>query len=229
MRSEDLAEQMKEMAAAEKRWQSQVRDGKVRAISPKQAGYALQLSGHRLLDVRPSTERNRARVKDSLWIPLFDVEKGFNPGVLLNRFSNFTMGGWWSGVPLMKLNSQFIPEATHNIQRDANVIVVCQKGKRSLAACEQLYNAGYRNLFWIEGGLDAAEEGDLAREGPTSFKFAGIGGVSEFLGWTDQQRITGKKEGWGYRAVFFGRLVGIVLLVDALFLGAQELGKNFKH
>lgn len=29
---------------------------------------------------------------------------------------------------------------------------------RSLAACEQLYNAGYKNLFWVQGGLEAAEE-----------------------------------------------------------------------
>jgi uncharacterized protein involved in tolerance to divalent cations len=29
---------------------------------------------------------------------------------------------------------------------------------RSLAACEQLYNAGFKNLFWVQGGLEAAEE-----------------------------------------------------------------------
>ena len=29
---------------------------------------------------------------------------------------------------------------------------------RSIAACELLYNAGYRNLFWVQGGLEAAEE-----------------------------------------------------------------------
>ena len=29
---------------------------------------------------------------------------------------------------------------------------------RSLAACELLYNAGYTNLFWVQGGFDAAEE-----------------------------------------------------------------------
>jgi hypothetical protein len=29
---------------------------------------------------------------------------------------------------------------------------------RSLAACEQLYNAGFENLFWVQGGLEAAEE-----------------------------------------------------------------------
>jgi hypothetical protein len=30
-----------------------------------------------------------------------------------------------------------------------------------LAACEQLYKAGYRNLFWLNGGFDAAQEGVL--------------------------------------------------------------------
>lgn len=29
---------------------------------------------------------------------------------------------------------------------------------RSLAACELLYNAGYKNLFWVQGGYEAAEE-----------------------------------------------------------------------
>jgi len=29
---------------------------------------------------------------------------------------------------------------------------------RSLAACEQLYNSGFENLFWVQGGLEAAEE-----------------------------------------------------------------------
>jgi hypothetical protein len=29
---------------------------------------------------------------------------------------------------------------------------------RSLAACELLYNAGYSNLFWVQGGFEAAEE-----------------------------------------------------------------------
>ncbi|MFS7910940.1 putative Rhodanese-like domain superfamily protein [Helianthus anomalus] len=30
--------------------------------------------------------------------------------------------------------------------------------RRSLAACELLYNAGYENVFWVQGGLEAAEE-----------------------------------------------------------------------
>ncbi|KAJ0106341.1 hypothetical protein Patl1_18179 [Pistacia atlantica] len=95
---------------------------------------------------------------------------------------------------------------------------------RSLAACELLYNAGYRNLFWVQGGLETAEEEDLTREGPQPLKFAGIGGVSEFLGWTDQQRVQAAREGWGYRLMFSARLVGVFIVADALFIGAQQVG-----
>jgi len=55
-------------------------------------------------------------------------------------------------------------------------------------------------------------------------KLAGIGGFSEFLGWTDQQRAQAAKEGWGYRLVYTARLFGVVLAADALFVGAQQLG-----
>uniref|UniRef100_A0A453P059 Rhodanese domain-containing protein n=1 Tax=Aegilops tauschii subsp. strangulata TaxID=200361 RepID=A0A453P059_AEGTS len=95
---------------------------------------------------------------------------------------------------------------------------------RSIAAAEQLYNAGFENLFWVQGGLEAAEEEDFEREGSQAFKLAGIGGVSEFFGWTDQQRAQAAKEGWGYRLLFTGRLVGAIVLADALFVGAQSIG-----
>ncbi|KAE9453706.1 hypothetical protein C3L33_14392, partial [Rhododendron williamsianum] len=100
---------------------------------------------------------------------------------------------------------------------------------RSLAACELLHNAGYRNLFWIQGGLEAADEGDLERVGPVPFKLAGIGGVSEFLGWTDQQRVAAAKEGWGYRLVFSARLVGVFLVADALLFGAQQAARYLQE
>ena len=34
------------------------------------------------------------------------------------------------------------------------VIVACQKGLRSLAACERLANAGYGKIAWLNGGYD---------------------------------------------------------------------------
>lgn len=36
----------------------------MKSLSPKEAGYAIQLNGYTLLDVRPSSERNKVRVID---------------------------------------------------------------------------------------------------------------------------------------------------------------------
>jgi len=225
--AQDLADQMKAMRAAEKRWETQVKEGKVKSLSPKEAGYAIQLNGYTLLDVRPSSERNKAYVKDSIWIPIYDVDQSLDPGTLLRKFSNFTMGGWWNGLPLMKYNERFMPDVVAKVPKSANIIVGCQKGLRSLAACEQLYKAGYRNLFWLNGGLDAVQEGDLERVGSQPFSFGGIGGVSEFIGWTDVQRLEAKKQGFGYRAALFARLFALVVAVDLAFVGAQQLSRFF--
>ncbi|XP_057787112.1 rhodanese-like domain-containing protein 11, chloroplastic [Salvia miltiorrhiza] len=216
--------QMKDMAAARKRWEALVREGKVKVLTPREAGYAIQLSHKTLLDVRPSIERQKAWVKGSTWIPIFDVDDGLDAGTLSRKITGFMMGGWWSGVPTLTLNKDFLSKVAEKYPRDTDLILACQKGLRSLAACELLYNAGYENLFWVQGGLEAAEEEDLEREGPQPFKLAGIGGLSEFLGWTDQQRAAAAKEGWGYRLVFSARLLGLVLAADALFLGAQQVG-----
>ncbi|XP_010695998.1 rhodanese-like domain-containing protein 11, chloroplastic isoform X2 [Beta vulgaris subsp. vulgaris] len=181
--------QMKDMAAARKRWEA------------------------------------LAWVKGSTWTPIFDVDDKLDAGTLSRKATNFMMGGWWSGVPTLSYNSQFISKVEEKFSKDTDLIVACQKGLRSLAACELLCNAGYKNVFWVQGGLEAAEEEDLQREGTQPFKFAGIGGLSEFLGWTDQQRAAAAKEGWQYRLVFSARLLGLVIAADALYLGAQQVAR----
>ncbi|XP_020246241.1 rhodanese-like domain-containing protein 11, chloroplastic isoform X2 [Asparagus officinalis] len=221
---EEEVKQAKEMAAARRRWETLIREQKIKVLTPKEAGYAIQLSNKSLLDVRPSTEYNKAKVKGSAWVPIFDIEKSADVGALSRRTTNFVMGGWWSGSPTLSYDKNFISKVEEMFPKDTDLIVMCQKGLRSLAACEQLHNAGYRNLFWVQGGLEAAEEEDFQREGAQPFKLAGIGGVSEFFGWTDQQRAFAAKEGWGYRLVFTGRLIGAIVLADALFFGAQQFG-----
>ncbi|WJX39205.1 Rhodanese-like domain-containing protein 11, chloroplastic [Trifolium repens] len=228
--SEDFElKQVRDMAAAKKRWETLLRDEKIKVLTPKEAGYAVQLSNKPLLDVRPSNEHNKAWVKGSTWIPIFDVDNGLDVGTIPKKVTNFAMGGWWSGMPTLSFDNSFLPKVVEKFPKDAEIIVACQKGLRSLAACELLYNAGYSNLFWVQGGFEAAEEEDLVVEGPVPLKFAGIGGISEFLGWTDQQRAAAAKEGWGYRLVFSARLVGLFLVADALFIGAQQIGRYLQE
>ncbi|GAU40426.1 hypothetical protein TSUD_136730 [Trifolium subterraneum] len=226
--SEDFElKQVRDMAAAKKRWEALLRDEKIKILTPKEAGYAVQLSNKPLLDVRPSNEHNKAWVKGSTWIPIFDVDSGLDVGTIPKKVTNFAMGGWWSGMPTLSFDNSFLPKVVEKFPKDAELIVACQKGLRSLAACELLYNAGYSNLFWVQGGFDAAEE--EAFEGTVPLKFAGIGGISEFLGWTDQQRAVAAKEGWGYRLVFSARLIGLFLVADALFIGAQQIGRYLQE
>ncbi|XP_017974075.1 PREDICTED: rhodanese-like domain-containing protein 11, chloroplastic [Theobroma cacao] len=217
--------QMRDMAAAKKRWDAMIREGKVKVLTPREAGYAIQLSNKPLLDVRPSSEREKAWVKGSIWVPIFDIDNKFEVGTLSRKVTNFVMGGWWSGTPTVSYDRQFLSKVEEKFPKDAELIVACQKGLRSLAACEVLCNAGYRNLFWVQGGLEAAEEEDLAREGTQPLKFAGIGGLSEFLGWTDQQRVQAAREGWGYRLLYSARLIGLFVAADAFFIGAQQVGR----
>ncbi|CAH8275468.1 unnamed protein product [Arabidopsis lyrata] len=216
--------QMRDMAAAKKRWDGLLREGKVKLLTPREAGYAISLSNKPLLDVRPSSERNKAWVKGSTWVPIFDNDDNLDAGTLSKKVTSFAMGGWWSGAPTLSFNRLFLSKVEEKFPKDSELIVACQKGLRSLAACELLYNAGYENLFWVQGGLESAQDEDLVTEGVQPLKLAGIGGFSEFLGWTDQQRAQAAKEGWRYRLVYTARLFGVVLAADALFVGAQQLG-----
>lgn len=46
------------------------------------------------------------------------------------------------------------------VPKDAKVLVGCQKGLRSLAACEQLSLGGYKTLAWVNGGFDTCKAGE---------------------------------------------------------------------
>ncbi|KAM7273860.1 hypothetical protein ACFE04_028524 [Oxalis oulophora] len=239
--------QSRDMAAAKKRWDSMLRDGKVKILTPTEAGYAMQLSNKPMLDVRPSIERKKSWVKGSTWVPIFEVDDKFDPrkevgGVVCLHYPmistfwiSYNLPQLIAGVRIYLtvrainhclnfLKREFLSKVQEKFPKDAEIIIACQKGLRSLAACEILSRFGYENLFWVQGGLESAEEEDLVREGPEPLKLAGIGGFSEFLGWTDQQRAQASKEGLGYRLVFTARLFGVIVAADALFLGAQQLG-----
>ena len=53
---------------------------------------------------------------------------------------------------------------------------------RSITAASKLYDGGYRNLGWLAGGFNRAEEKDFpAVEGREKLQFATIGGVSYYF------------------------------------------------
>ena len=114
-----------------------------------------------LLDVRPPTEVAKVSIKGAVTVPLFVEDPSWTLPSLVKKAAVLGMGGWWLGGGHMVPNAAFLSEVSASVPRDARVIVGCQKGLRSLAAAEQLSNAGYTTLAWLNGGFDAAALGDL--------------------------------------------------------------------
>ncbi|CAG9466051.1 unnamed protein product [Pedinophyceae sp. YPF-701] len=209
------------MRAAEARWQQQVSSGRVRNVTAKEAGELIK-EGWVLLDVRPVEETKKAAVRGAVTVPLFVRDEDLSPGGLLKRASAFGMGGWWLGGAHMKANVRFLPDVQAAVPKDANVVVACQKGLRSLAACEQLSRAGYGTLAWVNGGFDTAEKGDLETEDSKDLRYAGIGGLSALLGWTEVQQADARAKGMRGSLDTLFRVGVIVLALDALVFAVEQ-------
>lgn len=203
-----------EYAAAEKRWQEQLAEGKVRNVTASNA-VELMNEGWTLLDVRPREEIQKVGVKGAVEVPIFVPEEQNDIGSLIKKSSAFGMGGWWLGGTHMKPNDSFMRDVQKKVPKDAKVIVACQKGLRSLAAAEQLSRAGYSTLAWINGGLDTAGSDTLPTTNGKDLRYGGIGGVSQVLGWTDVQRAEDKAAGIDKSSLFI-KIGGAVLLADLL-------------
>ena len=219
------------MAAAQARWEGQVRQGRFRSIEPSEVS-SMMRDGWVLLDVRPEEECSIASVDGSVHVPLFRVDDSFDPGSLIKQMSAFGMGGWWLGTKHMVPNKGFMgdvmeklyarraaaggDEATTDPRETEKVIVACQKGLRSLAACEQLANAGFKELAWVNGGYDMSRKGDLPVDGGKDIRYAGIGGVSSLLGWTEVQQEENKGLGGGVQNVL--KVIAALVVLDGLVL-----------
>ena len=72
---------------------------------------------------------------------------------LIKQSTAFGMGGWWLGGRHMVSNKKFMEEVEAQVPKDAKVIVCCQKGLRSLMACEQMVRLGFTEVAWLSGGF----------------------------------------------------------------------------
>lgn len=207
------------MQEAQARWDAQIREGKVRNVSTSEAGELVK-DGWIMLDVRPPEETDKAGIIGSVEVPVFIPDTEITPGSLIKQMSAFGMGGWWLGGTHMVPYNNFLPDVLSKVPKDANVIVGCQKGLRSLAACEQLSRAGYKNIAWVNGGFDTAAKGDLPVKGDVDIRYSGIGGLSAVVGWTEVQQQDNAGLGGGVENVL--KLVGVVVVLDILVFAYEQ-------
>lgn len=208
-----------DLQTAEKRWEDQVRRGKIKNVTTSEANNLMQ-DGWVLLDVRPPNESEKVAVVGAVEVPLFYPDPDTSLGGLLKKSTAFGMGGWWLGGTHMVPNTQFMQQLQEKVpDRDVGVVIACQKGLRSLAAAEQLALAGYSRVAWINGGLDTCQPGDLPTSNGRDLRYAGIGGLSAAMGWTEVQQQEAPSEG----PTLLLKLAGLVLAVDLLLFAYEEL------
>ncbi|XP_059665236.1 rhodanese-like domain-containing protein 10 [Cornus florida] len=163
--------------------QQLIRSGTVRPIPAKEAASAMKSEGYILLDVRPEWERERARVSDSLHVPLFVQDMDNGPITLLKKWVHFGYIGLWTGQYFTMINPQFVQQLEMEVpQKDTKLLIACGEGLRSMMAVSKLHEEGYRNLGWLAGGFNRAADDDFpAVEGTGKLQYATIGGVSYYF------------------------------------------------
>ncbi|XVF79547.1 hypothetical protein PTKIN_Ptkin14bG0231900 [Pterospermum kingtungense] len=89
-------------------------------------------SSHRYLDVRTPEEFNKSHIDNALNVPyMFITQEG------------------------RVQNPEFLSEVSKILRKDEHIVVGCNSGGRSLRACVDLLNAGYKDVSSMEGGYSA--------------------------------------------------------------------------
>ena len=159
-------------------------------------------------------------VKGSVSVPIFTEDED---GGALRQAVAYGSGGFWRGARLLKANASFLAEARAAVPTTTPVLVACQKGLRSLSACEQLVRplraavsprqrrasdaavaaqvrGGYANVSWLCGGFDAASADDFDTSNGKDMRYGAVGGLSGALGLTEVQKEEAAKRsavpGW---------------------------------
>lgn len=106
---------------------------------PVRVAYELQLAGHRYLDVRTEGEFGGA---------------GHPAGAVNVPYLHSTGSG-------MSKNAHFVEQVSTIFGRDAEIIIGCQSGRRSLMAAAELCSAGFTAVTDIAGGFSAWRDNGL--------------------------------------------------------------------
>ncbi|KAL5099621.1 hypothetical protein RYX36_003948 [Vicia faba] len=108
---------------------------------PVRVAHDLFLAGHKYLDVRTTEEFNAGHAPEAINIPyMYRVGSG------------------------MTKNSNFVKEVSSHFRKEAEIIVGCQLGKRSMMAATDLLASGFTGVTDIAGGYAAWTQNGLPTE-----------------------------------------------------------------
>ena len=77
---------------------------------------------------------------------------------------------WMCGNSMVK-NPSFISEASKQLGKDANILMLCRSAKRSAGAAEALTFAGYTSVFNIMEGFEGDLDENMQRNHINGWRF----------------------------------------------------------
>lgn len=110
-----------------------VRSGEIPSIQPRDVKPLLTVEGpsHKLLDVRPVWEHEKASVAGSLHVPLFIEDAKTDPTTLLKKWIQMGYGGMWLGQRLTMLNQDFVTQVEQVVpSKNQKIVIACGEGLR---------------------------------------------------------------------------------------------------
>ncbi len=119
-------------------------------VSPKLAWELFAAGQAQLVDVRTAEERKFVgHVAGSLHVP-------------------------WATGTAMTRNPRFARELEAKVGKDANILLLCRSGKRSVLAAEVATKAGFTRVFNILEGFEGEIDGQQHRGGDDGWRFQGL-------------------------------------------------------
>jgi rhodanese-related sulfurtransferase len=167
-------------------WAANYRKLFKRGLKPLTPQEALKMTEARffpakLVDIRLESQFVTGHAKGAINLPLLQVVQGNSAFDWTKKLISYSVG-----VQPTESNPEFQAKAFEELKRNQPIIIVCDRGgtvenivedkkatepKRytaSLKAASALYDAGFSNLFFLEGGLNQWEREGFPVEGDTS-------------------------------------------------------------
>ncbi|XP_021275600.1 rhodanese-like domain-containing protein 14, chloroplastic [Herrania umbratica] len=138
-------------------------ENKVRGVDAKEAFRLQKENNFVILDVRPEAEFKEAHPPGAINVQIYRLIKEWTAWDIARRAA-FALFGIFSGT---EENPEFMQSVESKFDKDAKIIVACTSGgtvkptqnlpegqqSRSLIAAYLLVLNGYKNVFYLEGGL----------------------------------------------------------------------------
>ncbi|KAL2613800.1 hypothetical protein R1flu_025492 [Riccia fluitans] len=125
-------------------------------VRVEEAKEMVEKGGYTIVDIRDKAQYDRSHIPSSVHILYFIENTDSDIGTVINRQMHNNFAGLLYGLAYTKPNPEFVQQVTSKFQdkEQSKLLLVCQEGLRSGYAAEKLDGVGFKNVAYINAGLN---------------------------------------------------------------------------